>query len=448
MSSTDIKNFVNEWTRLKSLVPEPMLWDNEDKKRVFNLFQAAVTAWTAPHSACSPFKVARYIAAKVDQEPTQCVYTLVYAPQEITYPTGRYSQFRCSPTVVEETEECEYCQDNFHREQITTAGRTENLRVCAHCLQENFTWEGDFDRFITNEEYEEYHEDDEDDGDYGDDNEGDDSLKNYDYNPARNMTKDTFRTATLEKLSPEAREKEIFMGVELEVLPIDRDQYRTARDTIYKVIKSFAVLKYDGSISDALGFEIATVPGTLKFHREAWQPFFEVAPKHVRSWNARTSCGIHVHLDREALGPLVAGRLIAFIHAKENRDFIYDIAGRSTHFAMLMPDTKITTLVSKRGYHHRDHYDAAGPSDRRKTVEIRIFRGNITKNGLMRCVEFCHALASFCRQTSNRKLQAADFFDWFAIPGNRKQYPELEQWMLRKGYIKLKKRLLEETPNR
>lgn len=220
----------------------------------------------------------------------------------------------------------------------------------------------------------------------------------------------------------------LWLGVELEVEARNRVDH-AIRFTKQKV-GDFAICKADGSLGPD-GFEICSVPGTIAWHQQVWQPFLAEAPKYLRGWNAGEESGIHIHVGRESLGTLAAGRLMTFIHSPMNRTFIEHIAGRTTEFAEFYSNTQVKTALSGRA---RGHYDAAGPSGHKPTIEIRIFRSNVTRNGFLRTLEFTHALATWCQVAGGISVGALDwssFLGWFSDPPIRKAYPEFDLWVRR-----------------
>jgi len=228
----------------------------------------------------------------------------------------------------------------------------------------------------------------------------------------------------------------LWLGVELEVMPrrgVDRSRIV---DEVRDSVDDFAILKHDGSVSEHGGFEIATVPATLAAHRELWDTFFTHDASQLRGWTAPGDFGLHVHVDRRALGDLAAGKLMCFLHSEDNRPFVTHIAGRNGNSYVQFWGDTTPTQIRKMG---RGHYDAAGPSVQYRTIEIRIFRSNVSRPGFFRALEFAHAICRFCQWTSAAALRAEDFCAWFGQPENRKDHPDLAAWMQANGYITLRK---------
>lgn len=290
----------------------------------------------------------------------------------------------------------------------------------------------------------------------------------------------------------------LFLGVELEVVPRRGVDKSVAVARSGRIMRNAAIIKRDGSVDAEMGFEIVSAPGTLAWQREVWTPLLEGSPalkteaaaQYLRSWGAQVPCGLHVHIDREGLGDLAAGKVMAFVHNPNNLRFMEIMAGRSANrYVVYNPNrgdvdklgypVEGRTVVKhiKRGY--RTHYDAAGPSERYNTIEIRIFRGNVSPHGFFRAVEFCDALARFCKGqyamperhdeakvvsglissrpkkapastigargmlAGGNNLRAEDFLAWFSQARVRTSYPSLQDFLIRKGLITVKKKLFE-----
>jgi hypothetical protein len=116
------------------------------------------------------------------------------------------------------------------------------------------------------------------------------------------------------------------LGIEIEVIP-----RKLADET--RILDKFVDLKEDGTLRNAAGlpdgFEIVSKPATLSVHKELipWKLFFETVGEKMKVWDD-LRCGMHVHISKEALNPIVIGGMMMFINRPENRGFIKEIAGR------------------------------------------------------------------------------------------------------------------------
>lgn len=216
-----------------------------------------------------------------------------------------------------------------------------------------------------------------------------------------------------------------FLGVELEVNT--RQCSSDASYVLNKLGHNHVYLKHDGSLSN--GFEIVTHPHTLDKHRELWsEEFFKRAPKSITSWESG-ECGLHVHVGRSALTPLQLGRMIVFMHSRENLAFIETMAQRNiARWAKIDPEKKLTTNYND------DRYEALN-LQRSATVEFRIFRGNFRRDRVLKAIEFAHALTLYCREASNKALTATMFLVWLEKPEQQTPYRELIDFARAKGLM-------------
>lgn len=235
----------------------------------------------------------------------------------------------------------------------------------------------------------------------------------------------------------------MYLGIELEVERKKDTPRKINHMVIADLGADYAILKKDSSIGD--GFEIVTAPATLRFHKSRWDKFFDNSGKLVSSW-ASGKCGMHVHISRGAFTPLHLGKFVTFMNNNENRDFVTTIAGRSSEYSKFY-ENKIFHVKSKLLSHIKALRskqailedaaeiknlevevtatkqklretecggwfnlveDLATSRDRRvsvnlakkNTVEIRIFRGNVSKVGMLKNLEFVAAVVDFTREAT------------------------------------------------
>lgn len=261
----------------------------------------------------------------------------------------------------------------------------------------------------------------------------------------------------------------LYLGVELEVAR----KHNTPEDICLSILNnlninfketgkySFAILKQDSSIP-IHGFEIVSAPATLKYHHTAWDKFFDNDAKHLRSFTT-LKCGMHVHFSRSAMdGRLHIGKLLVFYNHAHNRKFITDIAGRTENSYTSFKEKKLTDASILTGERNQS-VNLATPKS--KTIEIRIFKGNVKREGFFKNLEFVHAAVEFTRQASmgyktnskiaevqlliNRKaepisyqkannsvkgLTFEEFLIWVQLPENLSSYPYLTKWLKSRKY--------------
>jgi len=261
-----------------------------------------------------------------------------------------------------------------------------------------------------------------------------------------------------------------YLGVELEVergAGCPPDLLSRTR----KVFDKFAMMKHDGSLSrhGKGGWEIVAKPATLAFHKSGiWTPFFQ----HLGSFfqESPQTTGLHVHIGTATLSPLTVDKIILFINAEENREFVYAMANRnllkinpngrlyanirqwgkadmlrlkqhgahcpwnpnnkgiSNYFKMVNgmiqvdpfgnpiiaalsadPGSVRASCKCAAGHYNIEHYEAVNLRTHRPTVELRIFRGVINEQFLYACLEFADSLADFCSITPLDQLHYKNF---------------------------------------
>ena len=232
--------------------------------------------------------------------------------------------------------------------------------------------------------------------------------------------------------------KDLLYGVELEVMarnsmPDDNP------DTLHDYNGDWFKCKKDGSLDEGNGgFEICTAPSTFKFLKDRFTQMFnsdywtdDNGSTYVKGWN--TNCaGLHIHINKKALTPLEVGKLLVFVNDKKNARFIEDIAGRNMN-RWCKSETK---KISDGQYRSDDRYEAVNtvPS---KTVELRIFKSNVSEHGFMRALEFTDGMIRYLKQSSMREqsLSYKSFISYIKKPENRSEYPNFWSWLITYGYV-------------
>lgn len=239
----------------------------------------------------------------------------------------------------------------------------------------------------------------------GDDDDDEDSsnILNYSANP-------------LDYLNFFGKPKDrLFMGVELEVeADNNHEAGEKAGDWKYAA-RDWLICKHDGSLDH--GFEIVTAPSDLPTHAEKWTRLLgnKSLKAGLTSWKTDT-CGMHVHLSRNAISPLTLGKLLVFINSEKTRDKVVTIAGRDTFYSGDYSAKKVTSSIS-RGYwdnkicpnYGNTRYEAINLANR-DTIEYRIFKGTLDLTHVLANVEFCHATVKWAEQCSIRDCESWDNF--------------------------------------
>ena len=281
-------------------------------------------------------------------------------------------------------------------------------------------WVGDCcrDNYIYHEGHDEYYHEDE----YPEEEEDRYGVYPYDY--------DVTQQLDFQSTNNETR----YISTEIETERRNDCSSDIVHD-IHNTMSGFALCKHDGSLEN--GFEIVTAPATLSVHKDRWTKFCEKNyADSLSSWNTAT-CGMHVHVDRASLTPLDIGKLLVFINGTRNAEFIKKIAGRDSRQWSAKKFKRVKDALNRS-----DKYEALA-THKPKTIEFRIFRGNIAKQGILRNLEFVDALCNFVgtvgmdRDTDTvNRLSYTNFVEYMNTSENKGTYPYLFSWLVRKGYNK------------
>ena len=315
-----------------------------------------------------------------------------------------------------------YCNDcnNAEFEDDMHSCYQGDYYVCEDCRGDNYTYSENQDTYISHEEYDEEQ-----------DREGDYQEESgvYDY---CHRVEDDLGKLCLEHQEFKSENDQIYYGIELEVekrnnCPHDLPYYITDN-----VLSGFAQCKSDGSLDR--GFEITTAPATYEYHKKHWEKFFnnDKCMTNLKGWNTDTA-GLHIHISRRALRPTDIGKILVFINDDVNTYFIRAIAGRTSDQWAKRSKKKI-----QDAWKSSDKYEAVNMSHA-NTIELRIFKSNISRHGFYRVLEFTDALVYFtknCAGLSNLSLHYKAFLRFMDNEIIKSQYPNLTAWLIRKGYIK------------
>tara|TARA_R110002020_G_scaffold32170_2_gene99257 strand:- start:7 stop:1248 length:1242 start_codon:yes stop_codon:yes gene_type:complete len=316
-------------------------------------------------------------------------------------------------------ENIEICNDCGSREFL------DNMRscyqgdyyICDGCCDDNYTYSDSQDTYISYEDYDE------------ENNEYQEESGVYDYN---HRVENDLGKLCLPHEKSTSENRQIYYGIELEVekrnsCPHDMPYYITDH-----VLSGFAQCKSDGSLDH--GFEITTAPATFGYHKKEWEKFFsnDKCMTKLKGWNTDTA-GLHIHISRKALSPTDIGKILVFINDDTNTPFIKAIAGRTSDQWAKRSKKKVSDF-----HRSSEKYEAVNMSHPH-TIELRIFKSNISKHGFYRVLEFTDALVRFCKTYTGLTGLSLHYKTFLRFMDNeviKSQYPNLTAWLIRKGYLK------------
>ena len=232
-----------------------------------------------------------------------------------------------------------------------------------------------------------------------------------------------------------------FYGMELEIETNHRATLELIGDIQGIEHGEFFRCKSDGSLSN--GFEIVCPPATFGYHQEstAWPALFEKLDGNIDLTHTRRNAGLHIHVSRDSISPLVLGKFVNFINKTRNATFINKIAGRqATEYSRRAEGIKISDAAKglTNSFASGNRYTAVNTNNF-NTVEVRIFTAPLKVELLWANLEFVKALLDFENQTSLAESEDARAFVEFVRKSGRASYPNLLDFMASKSIIKTKK---------
>jgi hypothetical protein len=228
------------------------------------------------------------------------------------------------------------------------------------------------------------------------------------------------------------------MGFELEMSYGDEsDNYRSAIPDVLPLEQAdVCYLKSDSSI-EGWGYELVTHPHTLGAYERAnnlWNYIESCRTKGARSWDT-TSCGLHVHVSRTAFkSGAHTHRFLSLIY--RNPREMMKLAGRKNSRYARFDDVYKPDEWGIPQFNLRDKVHAGGFTERMSavntnndyTLELRFFRGNMKREGIMTALELSHASVEYTRNMSVSDVKLGMLkWEWFAdwVATNNGLYPNL-----------------------
>lgn len=307
---------------------------------------------------------------------------------------------------------CERC-DYTYDDNNTSWSRVHDDRWCQYCIEDNATY---------CESCDEYYEDGDECG-----NCDDSQARVHDY---------SYRPNPVFHGEPS---NNLYMGFELEMELNNTNKFKQAIQESKPLEDSdILYLKHDGSIAGR-GFELVTHPHSLEEYASAstlWDYIERLRTEYsARSWDT-DSCGLHVHVSRSTFrSGAHTHRFLTLIY-KNPREMMKLAGRKNSRYASFsdvykpdewgIPRFSITDKVHK-GISHTERYSAVNTNND-YTLELRFFRGNMKREGVMTALELCHASVEYTRTLtlSDVKLGALRwdwFYDW--VSANNGTYPNL-----------------------
>lgn len=236
----------------------------------------------------------------------------------------------------------------------------------------------------------------------------------------------------------------LFFGIELEIdrkshyQSINSSERNLCAKEIMEVLpNNFIYFESDGSLYE--GFENITQPATLKYHeslKDQYKKMFSIIRNHNLRSHQTSTCGLHVHFNRNFFTPdeeesCVAkilylierfwGEVVIFSRRKLSN--IERWAGRYG----IDNCNKIAHEWKNKNY--LDRYYAVNLTNE-NTIEFRIFRGTLKWNSFIATIQFCYNVVTYAKYKTISELQNMCFEDLITTP-ELKQYWENAQERVR-----------------
>jgi hypothetical protein len=222
-------------------------------------------------------------------------------------------------------------------------------------------------------------------------------------------------------------DKPVYLGFELEAGDLGDEDDRNYTAEKIDNLTSLAYMKEDGSIPN-YGFELVTHPLTYLYHKDKanWAEILRVMDDAgMKSHDASDSCGLHVHVSRNALTDTQWVFVDWFVHHEQ--EIFERIARRKDEYYAKFKKKQDGVSVKDtygKGY---DRYSAVNFCNRR-TVEFRLFRGTLRYETLIGTLAIVDALVIWAKTIHARDIFAKGAWSTFldVIRADEKYTPALD----------------------
>ena len=250
----------------------------------------------------------------------------------------------------------------------------------------------------------------------------------------------------------------LYFGLELEMeISDNKSEYNSAVQYVSgRLDNDWIYLKSDSSIGrlDSSkvgpdGFEMVSHPASLDYWSDKSQDLWDTLDGlrthyNARSWNAKSNCGIHIHISRAGFkSGAHTHRFLALVY--KNTKYMKRFAGRDCNRYATFTDVwkfdednkpymsfadKVYCDLNKvrlyGGVVNDTERMSAVNTRNLNTIELRFFRGTTKPKGVLATIELAHAMVEYTRNLtlSDVKLGMLDW-EWFVdyIQVNNGLYP-------------------------
>jgi len=274
-------------------------------------------------------------------------------------------------------------------------------------------------------------------------------IHEYNYTPF--LTFYDYNKNVMSKVADYKKHKLPFYGAELEVECKGGDRNEYAENIMnYEGEEKYFYCKQDGSLSH--GFEICFMPMTFNAIKNLnlWDAMLKYRGRDsLQSYNTST-CGMHIHINREAFTDHHLFKFITFIH--EYKSFIYLISQRKkvnelnhySKFNNAFKDRAKKSMVESIKSRKHNYVEGGGKYSTHSTtrfgdkyvpinlqhsntVEVRIFKGNLMEESIRKNFEFVDSLYYFTKENPIYRLKLQEYLDFCSR--DIKMYPNLNKFV-------------------
>jgi len=316
---------------------------------------------------------------------------------------------------------CERCEDTYSDNHSSYEVADIGVYWCEDCCQNGANWCDSCEQYNRDE---------------CESCEGNARINNYSYKPDPIFHGDNING--------------LYFGLELEMeISNDRQELSRAVDYVANNLeRDWIYLKQDSSIGVVdnrqvvEGFELVSHPASFNYWSEhsqrLWDTLDGLRTRHrARAWNAKSNCGIHIHISRAGFkSGAHTHRFLSLVY--KNAKHMKRFAGRDCDkYATFtdcwkfdednIPYMSFADKVSRDRYGvSRTERMSAVNTINEHTIELRFFRGTTQPKGVLATIELAHAMVEYTRDLtlSDVKLGMLEW-EWFAdyIQVNNGLYP-------------------------
>jgi hypothetical protein len=309
----------------------------------------------------------------------------------------------CDDCATDNSFTCNRCDYTYDTDRVSSYEVDGSDWWCEHCTSDNANYCENCDLYHTGREC--YRCEDNDNDSVG-------VIHNYSYKP-----NPIFNGRSSDNL---------FMGFELEI-ELNALDSRALSSAVSEVEDlehaNTCYLKSDSSIRGT-GFELVTHPHTLMAYEQAtplWNYIERLRTEYQgRSWDT-DSCGLHVHVSRQTFKSTAHLHRFLWLVYRNPKEMMKLAGRRNSRYAQFsdvykqdewgIPRFTLRDKLNRTDYTER--YSAVNTQND-YTIELRFFRGNMKREGIMSALELCHAGVEYTRNLnlSDVKLGALSW-EWF-----------------------------------